>query len=281
MFPIPRSILIQRQGTKLDTLDVFVPCPEFEAKQWRYERFAANLTDWVPEFVFRPEDLPDTIESLTDVRHLMERAVGHLYKESAAASRGELGELILHVCCRQFFESYPAVSKLYYKTSANDVVKGFDLFHVRITGDEIELWLGEAKFWTDGRAAVRDAANSIKKHMEAGFMRAEKILLGGKISSTTPGYERLQWIFEQDTKLDQIFDRIVVPVLITYDSDACSNFETEEKYDEDLTAEVSELNDLFKSFALPEAIYVNFYVPMNNKTKLQSAFDSKLRAYRA
>jgi hypothetical protein len=84
--------------------------------------------------------------------------------------------------------TFPAVSKLFYKTATNDVVKGFDLVHTKLNADDtLEIWLGEAKFWKKGVPAVRDAIRSIKKHLELGFLEAEKILVGPKVSPETPG----------------------------------------------------------------------------------------------
>ena len=149
-FPKPdQEVLSPRSASASGKHPTIVVCPGFETRIWRYERLAAHLTDWLPEFVFRPEDLPPEIVNTTAIRKLMERAVNHLYDENTKTSRGELGELLLHVTCRQFCNTFPAVSKLFYKTSTNEVVKGFDIAHVRMkTESEVELWLGEA--WPDG-----------------------------------------------------------------------------------------------------------------------------------
>ncbi|ESX83424.1 hypothetical protein X756_29925 [Mesorhizobium sp. LSHC412B00] len=257
-----------------------VPCPQFDGRQWRFGRLAAHLTDWLPEFAFRPDDLPDRIENTSEVRRLMERAIAHLYSEKAGPSRGELGELLLHVCCRQFFGTFPAVSKLFYKTSSNEVVKGFDLAHVRLSEEgEIEIWLGEAKFYRDGKQAVRAAVKSVKEHLDRGFLQGEKIMLGGKISKFTPGYERLQWMFDVDTPLDQIFDRIVVPILVTYDSESCLDFQGEDSYNSQLEAEVLALDDEVNSRNIAVSV-VKIMIPMNSKKLLQDEFDRRMGFYR-
>jgi hypothetical protein len=281
MYPIPSPLLIARKTDAIVKRSLLVPCPHFDGRKWRFGRLAAHLTDWLPEFAFRPDDLPDRIENTSQVRRLMERAIEHLYSERAGPSRGELGELLLHICCRQFFGTFPAVSKLFYKTSSNEVVKGFDLAHVRLSGDgEIEIWLGEAKFYRDGKRAVRDAVRSVKEHLDRGFLRSEKIMLGGKISKYTPGYERLQWMFDVDTPLDQIFDRIVVPILVTYDSDSCSDFQNEDDYNSRLEAEVLALDDEFARLTIPVSVF-KIMIPMNSKKLLQDEFDRRMGFYRS
>src|SRR5712691_204515 len=172
-------------------------CPGFELKKWRYERLAAHLTDWLPEFSIRHDDLPEDIKNTTDFRKLIELAARRVYNTEKTESRGEIGELLLHAVCRQFPGTFPTVSKVYYKTSSNDVVKGFDLVHTRYdeSSDELELWLGDAKFYISGNGAVAQAISSITAHLNAGFLTAEKMLLGGKVSSDTPGYAKLEWLF--------------------------------------------------------------------------------------
>jgi hypothetical protein len=55
--------------------------------------------------------------------------------------RGEIGELLLHVICREVFKTYPAITKYFYKDSSNNTVKGFDAVHVVVTKTGLELWL--------------------------------------------------------------------------------------------------------------------------------------------
>lgn len=275
MYPVPDSFLVARKSKAIIDRQLLVPCARFEDGEWRSRRLAHHLTDWLPEFVFRPDDLPSKIANTTEVRQLMERAVAHLYSAGAQSRRGELGELLLHVCCRQFFGTFPAVSKLFYKTSSNEVVKGFDLAHVRTTSGEHEVWLGEAKFYRDGSRAIAEAIKSVRLHLERGFLKGEKIMLGGKISPSTPGYERLQWMFDVDTPLDEIFDRIVVPILITFESNSCSRYRDEANYETELETELVALDDRFSGHGIPVSI-MKIMLPMKSKAALQAEFDRRL-----
>ena len=104
-------------------------------------------------------------------------------------------------------------------------------------------------------------------------------MIGGKISPQTPGYERLQWMFDVDTSLHAIFDRIVVPILITYDSESCANYQDEKSYDAELDPELVELDDAFRDHGIPVSI-VKIMVPMNSKNLLQREFDRRMGFYR-
>jgi hypothetical protein len=265
-----------RQNPKLSCV-----CPGFELRKWRAERLAAHLLDWLPDFAIRHDDLPEQIEDTTEYRKLIETAASRVYDVDTPTTRGEIGELLLHIVCRQFSGTFPTVSKVYYKTSSNDFAKGFDLVHTRYDQetDALELWLGEAKFWTSGNEAVADAIRSIRKHLEAGFLTSEKVLLGGKVSSDTPGYDKLEWLFDRDTSLDEIFQRMVVPILIAYDSDHAAAFRDDDSYNEALWEELRDFQIRFAT-GLPRALSVHcFYCPMDSKEALTAAFDRKLGAF--
>lgn len=250
-------------------------------KKWRFERLAAHLIDWLPDFAINHDDLPLTIENITDYRKLVEKAAERIYKTEKSEHRGEIGELLLHAICRQFSGTFPAVSKIYYKDASNDVVKGFDLVHTRFAPEtsELQLWLGEAKFYTSGTDAVGDAIASIRKHLDAGFLTSEKILVGAKVSRDTPAFSKLEWLFDRDTPLDEIFQRLVIPILIAYDSQSTADYQDCSTYDAALIGEFAGFQRAL-SGRLPTNISFHcFYVPMHSKRSLIDSFDKKLGGF--
>jgi hypothetical protein len=279
---LPRPFLASRYLDVAENRQVNCICPGFELRKWRFNRLAGHLIDWLPDFSIRHADLPPQIENITDYRKLIEIAAERIYKTEKSETRGEIGELLLHAICRQFSGTFPAISKVYYKDSSNDVVKGFDLVHIRHNQptDDLELWLGEAKFYKSGTEAVTDAIKSIRKHLDAGFLTSEKVLLGGKISDDTPGYSKLKWLFDRDTPLDQIFQRLVIPVLIAYNSSSASSYRDEQSYDSALMSETTKLQKVL-SAKLPTNISMYcFYFPMDTKEKLIASFDERLGGFR-
>ncbi|WP_162615755.1 Hachiman antiphage defense system protein HamA [Ralstonia solanacearum] len=101
------------------------------------------------------------------------------------------------------------------------VVKSFDMVHVRYADEaNIELWLGEAKFYSSGVEAVASAIESIRSHIDAGFLRNEKLLLGPQVSKTIPRHEEIRRLLSRQTSLDELFSAAVFPVCIACDSEA-------------------------------------------------------------
>lgn len=257
-------------------------CPGFELKQWRYERLAGHLIDWLPDFAIRQDQLPEAIRNTTDVRKLTEQSVERIYKTRKSDLRGEIGELLLHIICRQFSGTFPAVSKIFYKDSSNNVVKGFDLVHTRYNQprDDLELWLGEAKFYKSATDAVTDAARSIRKHLEAGFLTSEKLLISNKISRDTPGYSQLKKLFDADTSLDEIFRRLIIPVLIAFDCKSTATYVDDDSYNEALSVEIAKLQQSLSSKLPADVSFFCFYFPMATKESLITHFDRRLSGYR-
>jgi len=279
---LPRPFLFSRfldgeQSSRFNCI-----CPGFELKKWRCVRLAAHLLDWLPDFAIRQDDLPPRIENITDYRKLIEDAAERIYKTEKSDSRGEIGELLLHAICRQFSGTFPAVSKVYYKDSSNDVVKGFDLVHTRYdqTTSELQLWLGEAKFYKSGADAVGEAITSLRKHLDAGFLTSEKILIGNKVSTDTPGYSQLKFLFDRDTPLDQIFQRLIVPVLIAYDSANTASYNDDNSYDEALRTEITQFQRALSTKLRTNISLFCFYFPMSSKESLIDQFDRRLSGYR-
>jgi Cap4 SAVED domain len=279
---LPQPFLVSRYSDDKENPQISCICPGFELRTWRFKRLAAHLIDWLPDFAISHDDLPPRIENITDYRKLIEDATERIYETKKSGSRGEIGELLLHIMCRQFSGTFPAISKVYYKDSSNDVVKGFDLAHVRHDRptDELQLWLGEAKFYKSGTRAVFDAIASVQKHLDAGFLTSEKILLGGKLSTGTPGYDKLKWLFDRDTPLDQIFQRLIIPILIAYDSASASNYKDEQSYNAALSLEVRKLQaSLSNKFPANISMFC-FYLPMHTKQSLIESFDERLKGFR-
>lgn len=119
-------------------------CAGHELGEWRAKQFADYLMKWMLEFCLSYSEL----EGLTPLNatELIKQAASRIYQTKKFEKRGEFGELLLHAILRQVYSTIPAVSKIYYKDSANDTVKGFDAVHVVADEDSLELWLGEAKF---------------------------------------------------------------------------------------------------------------------------------------
>ena len=256
-------------------------CAGFELKKWRSKKLAEHLLNWLPHFALRPSE----IESIGTQNHfkLLKEAAYRVFKKEAAKGRGEIGELLLHIIGVTEYRAQAFVSRLFYKMRTNDQVTGFDSALVTYDQDteDVELWLGEAKFYKDTKDGVSAALSSLKTHLDAGFLEETKILVGPKIEPSSPGYEQLQWLFDDGNKLDEIIARIVVPVLIASESEAAKAYDgCDEAYQQLIIEEYDYVaNRLAKSEIAKSVRIVAFYVPLASKEDLENEFVKKLGAY--
>ncbi|MYD74906.1 MAG: DUF1837 domain-containing protein [Gammaproteobacteria bacterium] len=103
-------------------------CVGYELGSWRRDQFAEHVLEWIPEFALSWSEA-DGLHA-GNATQLIRRAAQRVYSTDTYAKRGEFGELFLHIAIRQVFQTIPAVSKIYFKDTPNDVVKGFDCVHV-------------------------------------------------------------------------------------------------------------------------------------------------------
>ncbi|MES2477330.1 MAG: DUF1837 domain-containing protein [Verrucomicrobiota bacterium] len=258
-------------------------CVGYELKNWRAEEFAAHIMEWLPDFALSYSELAG-IHPGNMVR-LMREAARKVYESKKFENRGEFGEVFLHAAVRTVFKSIPAISKIYYKTSANDTVKGFDAVHVVGPPEDMELWIGEVKFYKKIGAAIRDVLVEIDQHTKRDYLRDEFVWIKGKIDKASAHAAQLEQLLSPNKSLDSVFKRVCIPVLLTYESDClgnhdechdvyCSEFEEEiRKHHQTFSTKLAGLN-------LPPNLTIRlFLLPLHTKTVLIAALDKKLRAW--
>lgn len=157
-------------------------CVGYECGKWRAEQLAEHAMSWLPEFALSVTECEKMNHA--NAVHFIRRAAKAVYESKKFEKRGEFGELFLHIAIRQAFDSIPAISKIYYKTANNDTVKGFDAVHVIENGEELELWIGEAKFYDNIERAIHDVIEEINNHTQIPYLRSEFSLITNKIDNS-------------------------------------------------------------------------------------------------
>jgi len=276
--PTPEAFLEVR-ARKIDVSpSLFALCVGYESGEWRARQLVAHMMEWLPDFALTYEERR-SFGTQNAVRR-MRKAAKTIYKTEKFAKRGEFGELLLHIAIRQIFETVPAVSKIYYKDSSNDTVKGFDAVHVVVTPSNLELWLGEAKFYDNISRAITDVVKELDAHTGTGFLRDEFIAITNKIDTRWPHADRLKKLIDPNTSIDGIFDAVCIPVLLTYDSPTVAGHDSVcAKYVEEFKTEVMKNHGSFCGKHLPPLRIHLFLLPLKSKSKLVEALDEELKAW--
>jgi hypothetical protein len=254
-------------------------CAGFELSAWRCDALADHLIEWIADYALHEDEL--RVHHGNMYVRLREAAI-RIYSSADYTRRGEVGEIALHAICREFFGTIPFAPRVFYLTSSNEVVKSFDMVHVRYPAAGPELWLGEAKFYTSGVEGARAAVKSLTQHLDQGFLQNEKLILGPQISRNIPEYQLIRDLLSAQTSLDELFKTAVFPVCIASESAATVSAKTMcDEYSAALASELSEMSRVIAASGLPQrARLVLLHLPLGSKQKLANAFDARLKGLR-
>lgn len=254
-------------------------CVGYEREEWRTQQLADHIMDWLPEFAL-------TASEFSTLRHqnatkLIRSAAKRVYESEKFRNRGEFGEVLLHAAIRQVFDSLPAVSKIYYKSAKNDTVKGFDAVHVVGPPEDLELWLGEAKFYNDISRAISDVVAELQAHLGTDYLRDEFSLIVNKIDPKWPHADILRKLLQPEVSLDEVFHRVCIPILLSYDSPCVSAHKAcDVAYAKAFEQEITKHYAAFTGRDLPHEIRIHlFLLPLKQKEILVKVLDEKLKLW--
>jgi len=273
----PRRFLerlhFDQSGNPVDS----ICCAGFELNAWRCVPFAEHLIEWLPEYAL-PESELDVTHANIYVK--LKNAAFRVYTSKKYEKRGEAGEITLHAICRDYFGTLPISPRVFYKSASNDVIKAFDLVHAGFPANGgVELWLGESKLYADAKQAITEALKSVAAHLEQGFLKEQKLLIGPQIPQNTPRYEEILELFQPQTSIDKFISASVFVIGILSNSSACSAAKKfDDAYRTALKQEFSILRQILLKSGLTKKIRVMLlYIPLADKDGFVTAFDSKLK----
>lgn len=251
-------------------------CAGFELKAWRCLPLANHLIDWLPDYALTEDEL--YLHHGNAYEKLRQAAV-RVYKTEQFARRGEAGEIALHAICRDHFDTVPISPRVFYLSSSNDVVKGFDMVHARLSGKQVEIWLGESKLYVSRGKAIADAIASTRQHIERGFLTREKLLIGPQIPKSTPRYDEIRSLFESQSSIDKLLASSVFAIGILAESPAVAAAEAgSASYEADALAELEDALGRLRQSDLCGTLRINLiYLPIREKSKFVAAFDERLK----
>lgn len=138
-------------------------------------------------------------------------------------NRGEFGEILLHMLLRDFKNTIPLISKVYFKDSSNVPAHGFDAVH--ISSKEKILWLGESKVYTNGKQGLDALVDDLEKHLKRDYLNTQFLLIKKNLKNNNIP-QRDEWIkilLEAGT-LQEKLKIINIPMLCVYEYDIYEKF---------------------------------------------------------
>jgi hypothetical protein len=249
----------------------------FDQNKFRFAPLVDVIRNVIPEFALGyhcGEQIP-----LTEIIERLKEAAETVYLTEKYQTRGEFGELILHLLLRDFHNTVPLISKIYFKDSHNVPAHGFDGVQISISGDEKKLWLGESKLYKSGSGGIKDLAKDITKHLNADYLRREFSLISKKLPNNVPEIEHWRNLMDKHQRLDVIFSSIVIPMVCTYNSSVFDNHnDNTPQCLADFLTEWTQLNNEFvKLKGATNVEIILMLLPVPDKDALNTELDTRLK----
>lgn len=287
--------------TELSTFLVGFDINDNGNTQYRIKPLIEKLSQVIYEFAFgfhdgettdNTEVLPKLIEAAQSIYKIdsFQRVKDIYFNDGSITDdvddkflrRGEFGELILHLLLRDFHNTIPLLSKVYFKDSFGHVVHGFDAVHIEpITKT---LWLGESKLYTNGKAGIKALIKDIEEHFKSDYLDSEFLIISKKLKHFDNIPEKDYWLdlMCKSTKLIDQLAAINIPLLCTYNCDLFTNHsdENNQVFIDEYLKEMRELKQYFddnNNHSLKTKLNIILILfPVQNKTELVKGLHNKL-----
>lgn len=266
------------------------------------DELASCIINTIPEYVFAQYENPeipqtDAVEKLREAAHSIykikdfdimrkwylehDKDAKSKIEKMPANRRGEFGELLLHLLLREFKGTIPLVSKVYFKDATGVPAHGFDAVH--ISPDQKIMWLGESKFYVDGKAGIKDLVEDLTKHFNRNFLDEQFMIIKKNLENNSIP-QRDEWIrtLNNCSKLREKINIINIPMLCTYTNDIYNCFSdltatTAVTYHESNVQELKSYFDKINCHPLKAQLNVILMLfPVRNKKELVTKLHEKL-----
>ena len=144
--------------------------------------------------------------------------------------KGVFGEVILHLILKEFKDTIPLISKMYFKDSFAQEAKGFDAVHV--SEDGTTLWLGETKFYKAWKKSgvisggVDELVEDLKKHFSKDYLTEQYVIIKRGLEAQYEHPLREYWLdkLSKPILLKDVFRYIKIPLLCIYEDSVASDY---------------------------------------------------------
>ena len=217
--------------------------------QYAYDNFADAFSENILEYAFAYADIPRNqitkkqreaaqslmkLHEIKQLRDYLENGIpeGEWDKTFLKwyRNKGVFGEIILHMLLKEYKNTIPLISKMYFKDSFSQEAKGFDAVHVSEDGST--LWLGETKFYTDWKSkgkvsgGIEELVGDLKKHFTKDYFNEQFVVIKRGLDSQYEHPQRGKWLqtLSKPIVLKDVFQYIRIPLLCIYEDKVASKY---------------------------------------------------------
>ena len=213
-----------------------------DSGQYEYaeKAFVDEVIKYLPEYAMGSNPIPTTttglipylrdaaksvmkIKNIDEIKRLLDSDTPFEQwspqAQNTYLTKGVFSELILHFLLREFKNTIPLISKIYFKDSYSHEAHGFDAVHV---SDDGKMWLGETKFYSDGKQGICALVDDLNTHLKHDYLKEQFFIISRALDHSNQ--RREDWIqaLTAATRLEEKLNMIIVPLLCIYE-DAFAN----------------------------------------------------------
>ena len=276
---------------------------DFEDDKWRIGKFLNFVIDNLKETALTAVERAALVNREGEI---LSRAANCLRIEECkdSNSRGsEIGEILLYGLMREYYGALPAVPKIWHKQNRQNTAKGADSVHVVVKEDnQLERWLGEAKFYKNISGAIAKAVESVKDMLSLAAIRKEtafvtdledlRICLRKKYRDDAETlWQGILKMLDGNTSIDLLKPNLHIPILLLHECDLTrSATRFSEEYKQSIkNAHLKDAQDYFKKqveelkdeISLYSAIHFHLVLfPVPSKESVVNGFYKRIEPFR-
>lgn len=242
-------LVLKVEEDDINTIFMNTDYQEDGSLQYVYDNFADVFSENVLEYAFAYAQIPpaqitrklreaaQSMIKLHDVQKLKNYFNDDVPEEDWDADflrwyekKGIFGEVILHLFLKEFKDTIPLISKLYFKDSFAQEAKGFDSVHVSSNGET--LWLGETKFYKAWKkhgvvkGGIDELVEDLKKHFTKDYLSEQYVIIKRGLETEYEHPQRAAWIekLNKPILLKDVFQYIRIPLLCVYEDGIAQDY---------------------------------------------------------
>ena len=268
-------LVLKVEEDDINTIFMNTDYQEDGSLQYAYDNFADVFSENVLEYAFAYAQIPpsqitrklreaaQSMIKLHDVQKLKTYFNDDVPEEDWDADflrwyekKGIFGEVILHLFLKEFKDTIPLISKLYFKDSFAQEAKGFDSVHVSTNRET--LWLGETKFYRTWKkhgvvkGGIDELVEDLKKHFTKDYLSEQYVIIKRGLETEYEHPQRAAWIekLNKPILLKDVFQYIRIPLLCVYEDGIAQDYLqpiTEAAKDAGIIAHTTTVRDYYDS----------------------------------
>ena len=236
----------------------------FDRSIWRVDNLINLSKEWIIDYA-----LSASAKKITQkMPHSQMQKAMSIFKE---CDINTMCDLFLHIAIRQNHKTVPIINKIFN----TDKGSALSCSHIVIEKGNVEIWLGASAIKDNLEDSTKEAINNINTLLSIKDLEDRLVLITQEMDKTWPFKEKLLKIADSTIPLFKRFNKLIIPIFVTHDSQSIENY-CEEEFEENLQIELDQCRHLIEQNFSNEIIELTdlrvFIFPTKNSSTLFNKF---------